>query len=141
MREIKFRAWHKEQQIMFPIREAIWFKMDSQSWVNESHQVPTNRLHGYDGETIELMQYTGLKDKNGKEIYEGDIFEIGWRKESLEQLVYVDFDKAGFVIRLCKTPANEQPIYNLVYARTFEMRDVEVIGNIYENPELLLKLE
>lgn len=84
----------------------------------------------------ELMQYTGLKDKNGKEIYEGDI--IGYKglypvQEKIEECVRVVEDINAFG---CYP-------FNLHTGETFsgwdeyEISDIEVIGNIHENPELL----
>jgi hypothetical protein len=72
------------------------------------------------GEQIVLMQYTGLKDKNGVEIYEGDIL-----KAPYFQTAAVEYMESGF---WCK-----QGKHNMLPNLT----DAEVIGNIYENPELL----
>ncbi|WP_338980633.1 YopX family protein [Fusobacterium nucleatum] len=138
MREIKFRAWLKE---LNEIREVeyinFWKKM-----ISFPNKFCKEYYLNADFDEIELMQYTGLKDKNGKEIYEGDIvkFEDCYfdRKDS--------FYNIGVIQREGKT--DELVIGQLLYKKTdfdenymnyieqtFEV--CEVIGNIYENSELL----
>ena len=65
---------------------------------------------------MEIMQYTGLKDKNGKEIYEGDILEV-YGGECINYLV--------------------ESLYSIFYDRINTELEYEIIGNIHENPELL----
>lgn len=121
MREIKFRAWNKKNAIMVPVLEltlgADWI-------VNE-------KFSCFDGETI-LMQYTGLKDKNGKEIWEGDIVRCTdkYEKEYYYKVSWVNH-MAGFFYTddTCK----EDEWMEHVGLYEYE----EVIGNIYENSELL----
>lgn len=102
MREIKFRAWDDEE-----------CKMTQPFYLGSilSERCGDNHFHP--------MQYTGLKDKNGKEIYEGDIINLG--EKNIGQVEWVE---SRFVMVLS-------------YA-TFQLSsEGEVIGNIYENPELL----
>ena len=82
---------------------------------------------------FELMQYTGLKDSNGKEIYEGDIvrYEIPWLdNEKVIRLIKYDETFLGFV------GGDKEKTYIILY-EILEMENIEIIGNIYENPELL----
>lgn len=107
MREIKFRAWNGK---FMEIRN---FNLE---WNKK------NETHFHKGAT--LMQFTGLKDKNGKEIYEGDIVIT----DNLLKY-YVFFMNGFYCLKSVKT--------NLVIHKIWEMDNLEVIGNIYENPELL----
>mgnify|MGYP001569391785 CR=1 FL=1 len=114
-REIKFRAWDKKNKIMIDWNHLRAFK---DGWWNNSQELP-------------IMQFTGLHDKNGKEIYEGDILKHildGFEPHELLS-VYWDEELNGFSSHsLDKEHLYQTPIMNNEY---------EVIGNIYENPELL----
>ena len=115
-RLIKFRAWDKEIKVM-------------RSWVQErSGNQPLG--HFFTRQDYELMQFTGLLDKNGKEIYEGDICKMGWEGHEIIAPMIWNSEKAQF--GLDATVDFESPEH---------IKDVptrpEVIGNIYENPELL----
>jgi uncharacterized phage protein (TIGR01671 family) len=125
MREINFRAWDDKNKKML-------------------HNVATGTqtLFGDAGEgkaelqDCYLMQYTGLKDKNGKEIYEGDVVEFHNIDTSVPvhrlPVVWRD-DAAGFVC------SNDKVSRGVDMAAGYDTIHGEVIGNIYENPNLLDK--
>ena len=118
MREIKFRAWAKERKVMIP--EVKLFTDLGEGWVPNGY--PAN-------EHFEFMQYTGLKDKNGKEIYEGDV--IRWNHH-----------KGTVIERLGSLGVMVNPEDFMSLESVWDCGDarkVEAIGNIYENPELLEK--
>ena len=124
MREIKFRAWDKEngKMIFNPLITDI---------NSASNYIGLNDLPGkFNDNFIELMQYTGLKDKNGGEIYEGDIVKI-----------YDDFGKDELLIdSVISVPGGFMlKDWDSEYGWPNTEDSVEIIGNIYENPELLSK--
>lgn len=120
-REIKFRLWDTQfNRMMFPY--AIALVDYTENGTKQYHDVHyTNMNMCMDPEDGILMQYTGLKDKNGKEIYEGDIVLYCFRKTLFE--AEVKFIEGRF-----------SPVSGL------HSDNYEVIGNIYENPELVEKL-
>ncbi len=134
MREIKFRAWDKKSKQMFKV-----LCLPLSALAERDNGIMLYGLKGadyfYDKNTTnhELMQYTGLKDKNGKEIYEGDIINIFLRNKNPEEERYVKAEikylYGGFwFLSNYHTDCNWH-FYNQI--------EREVIGNIYENPELL----
>lgn len=125
MREIKFRAWLKEESRMAEVSDISFIGEEIDVYGEEGC------LEGWWGlNYIELMQYTGLKDKNGVEIYEGDIVE--YKDFSGGLLLFKEQPKSKGVVKINLAKG----IY-LKGMGTFEGQKVEVIGNIYENPELL----
>ena len=122
MREIKFRAWHKQDKVMYTINDFRFID-------NKIHYVALHLtddksilIHMYD-EPIILMQYTGLKDKNDIEIYEGDIVT----RCGKELIVRWDENETAFH---CFEANGRYSWGNVDFGTT-------IIGNIYENPELL----
>lgn len=111
-REIKFRVWDETTHSM------IYFDLNDVQYNLFSIRVLASRNNW----SNPLMQYTGLKDKKGKEIYEGDILKTD--SGALQFVEYRD-DLAQFVCRFAKgASTNIEPTW-------------EVIGNIYENPKLI----
>ena len=98
-------------------------------WISEGNFVsPMSMSHNVKDE--KGQQYTGLKDKNGKEIYEGDIVSASIYTDETPQILEVEFQCGGFIIEY---EDSETDISLLGWFPS----SVEIIGNIYENPELL----
>ena len=112
MREIKFRAWDTVNQRFFELIETRVAEM----------------THSYKDGVI-YSQYTGLKDKNGKEIYEGDIVKA--RSKYVNVVYEVYWEEHGCQFRCC---ANHDRQFDKTHPMFWAD---EVIGTIWENPELL----
>ena len=113
MREIKFRAWNSGQNIML-------------TWDKGPYMLSLHKEILFDS-SYDWMQFTGQKDKNGQEIYEGDIIE-GIQEayvKNLTQRGILIFSVDGFCLK----------VGDIVPLRFFY--GLRVIGNIYENPDLL----
>lgn len=121
MREINYKCWDKERNEMCLVLE-IGLR---EKWVKVSNGDSTFRYIAFS--KCELLEYTGLKDKNGKEIYEGDIVKgLAWyqgkKLYSIDELSRVTY---------------EAPSFKFGHT-SWEKENIEVVGNIYENPELLI---
>jgi len=131
MREIKFRAWDKKNKRMAKVYTLGLTGIDY-----STIQSGGVLLSGCGKNDIELMQFTGISDKNGKEIYEGDIFGvyslIGDFAGSHEPRGKVVFDND-----LCAYVAEDVNGGWVYLSEYIEKPRYEVIGNIYENSELL----
>lgn len=130
MREIKFRAWDKENNEMVYQNKLIYngkykFYVDKYGMVLTKVKV----FNIYEDVQADIMQYTGLKDKNGKEMYEGDIVERTF-------LNLIERDKFIGTIKYYEGTYNidnDKEACSVFH----EIDTFEVIGNIYENKELL----
>ena len=125
-RIIKFRAWHTKAKKMFSAEEMgkdeLTLSVDGRGFVNVNGA--STKLSQYITD-MTPMQFTGLKDKNGKEIFEGDIlndseyaqrFEVIWRNGMFSLKILND---------------------NNFHRWIRDNEKLEIIGNIYENPELI----
>lgn len=137
-REIKFRAWcsgtHKGLTFVDDVMDyevylsPKGFYLDVESNWDIQGEYPT----------IPIMQYTGLNDKNGKDIYEGDIVNLG-----LKNTFTVELKNGSFILRHTKIKEIDDTFKvwgNLSRVEDIDLKfnlKIEVIGNIYENPELL----
>lgn len=119
----RFRTWLKKDKEMIDVDEIHFdngefdFIGDAITWMCKSNDCV-------------LMQSTGLTDKNGKEIFEGDVLKVT-DKHSWSEVVSFSEKKAMFVSKEIGFP--ESPLWELFNTVLFE---IEIIGNIYENPEL-----
>lgn len=149
-REIKFRVWDKYKKQMYPI-SSIDYNIFSQEIriiaVGHKNGMCTayNKNHNSekcDITALELMQYTGLKDKNGKEIYEGDIVKITEKEKiskhkviSMKPIIAdIEWSEEYLTYTLITTSVKDAFESLTDY---LDECDIEVIGNIYDNPELL----
>lgn len=131
MRETKFRAWLKEDKKMVNV-ETMDFTDKSIQYLKKSEINNAYILRRESFDDVELMQYTGLKDKNGKEIYEGDIVLVESGGILTRYKTVVEFKEGALIASLI---SEENHFY--IFNPGFDSNDFEVIGNIYENKNLL----
>ena len=149
-REIKFRAMTKANNVMVfgdlivcPNGEhrILWFEMKG--------ELPLDVDYNYFNEVVQsstVGQFTGLLDKNGKEIYEGDVIKHDLGHERFKKLKWqVVFEFGSFQLR---TESEHNPvsfpyhahqaiINNSILSQSEYCEHIEIIGNIYENPNLI----
>ena len=147
MREIKFRAWDKKRKKLLEVLEIKWISADKPyfsllCYDYEEYEIADN----CDSINCILMQYTGLKDRNSKEIYDGDILSTDGGKEDNGQVVFQggawqistwnpDYHSYGI-------DGKGEEVWPVEWEEDLRLLDespiwnCEIIGNIYENPEL-----
>jgi len=116
MREIKFRAWDENKKKWLQKYKDIWLCVDDGRTCTLENSGNWDSGDYLKGVSVILMQYTGLKDKNGKEIYEGDIVIVHPENKYGRRVIEIDLYE-GF--------------------NHGDGGNFEIIGNIYENPELI----
>ena len=134
-REIKFRAWDsktKKWLFGYEYPNLGGFSMKGEVMLFGEYSRFFESIPIEDWDKIILMQYTGLKDKNGKEVYEGDVI----RQSS--DLCIIESCVGGFDCQMLVELKNGGTLRGSVYNFSFlSEKYCEIIGNIYENPELL----
>ncbi|WP_157930352.1 YopX family protein [Mycobacteroides abscessus] len=152
MKEIKYRAWDKEENEMLELvtvgctRKDMWHPL----------YIKNGFINGIDHNNYELMQYTGLKDKNEKEIFVGDIANVNYMGFSRfrVQILFGEYEQdgsggeyspstcIGFYAKALNSDVLDEfdcrlvPEY-LTETSILSFESIEVIGNTFENPELL----
>ncbi|HDT7938677.1 TPA: DNA-packaging protein [Enterococcus faecium] len=128
----KFRAWDKRKNVMRDVAVLHFTKNGKTNFIE--YWINPTELKSYHVRNIDLMQSTGLKDKNGVEIFEGDIVQWGDTPDWEEEPIRVAVVKINPDIQF------DSNVGIFEYGR-FIYRDTErfltVLGNVYENPELL----
>ena len=117
----KFRAWLKNDKEIIDVDEIHWF--DGELDIIGDYITFVRKA-----DEIELMQSTGLKDKNGKEIFEGDILK------SNKYITSVFYERGAYCVKFSRTP-NTTVTMNVI--SFIEKYKTSIVGNIYENQELL----
>lgn len=133
-REIRFRAWDKRSKRWLRTTDIAGWEIAATT--GKVSSVPVGWNGSEDDNDFEIMQYTGLKDKNGVEIYEGDIvrYGLGYKgANARHDNGVVVWESEGAYFRIKNVSSESGLSWNVYSSELWS----EVIGNIYENPELV----
>ena len=122
MKQFKCRIWNTKQNIML--------KPDDDIMLSTDGKVLTSVYKFLNRKDCIILLYTGLKDKNGKEIYEGDIIQKGKEING-----WIEYENGGFHCVMYNKGGAKVQCFHLSLC----LDEFEVIGKIYENPELIKK--
>ena len=136
-REIKFRAWNNNA--MCYVEKILDFKGNMHLILDNPDIDFFGNHYGANTDWAELMQYTGLKDKNDKEIYEDDIVIIStysYLEPIIDTTCIVEYNERYCIYEFVELDDTSirYSMSDIIDSFTYEL---EIIGNIYENPELL----
>lgn len=121
----KFRSYGRPNSIIEGMQNVYTFEEKENDYINV--KVDKGWVAFVQKEDLKIMQCTGLKDKNGKLIYESDIVKL-----SSGAIGFIVFECQAYAIRFSKKDK-----YRRVGLGAYQSKELEIIGNIYENPELM----
>ena len=151
MKDIKFRAWHKTEEVMFEVGglSNIDYEIESPYRYVTVAGKDAGKVYETPAQiqSVHLMQYTGLKDKNGVEIYEGDLLRVPSMRQ-YEDTTYICYEvfwhdnnscehHIGWQMNRMHLQGNSAGGYGSPQFKPAVTAQFAVIGNIYESPELL----
>jgi len=122
----KFRAWNKEKRVMSTVHKMFL-----------AYAIEDDLLEVFESNRYEVMQSTGLRDKNGKLIFEGDILKNTYRSKTAEYEIieYVYWNDK--ITAFCTIGTQKKNGLGELTSPSYSSNYHEIIGNIYENPVLL----
>jgi uncharacterized phage protein (TIGR01671 family) len=128
MREIKFRAWDKEAKHM---RQVLSLHLRNEGCFSGLHARTVNGDNMFRAENVDLMQFTGLKDKDDEDVYEGDIC-VFWKDGPCAARMVVVWGDGAFILK-----GTDGKVINLLSFCQVKEFEIQRVGNIYEDSGLL----